>query len=107
MQEEYGDKVEFIVVYIREAHALDGASPRSVGGDHPAVEEPLNEGDADVPEQDTKDDADMEQAPHVLRMRDRLSQDHSEAEFETGLVNGVEFFLLLDLGGNVADECDE
>lgn len=50
-----------------------------------AVEEPLNEGDADIPEQDTKDDADMEQAPHVLRMRDRLSQDHSEAEFETGL----------------------
>ena len=41
MQAEYGDKVEFIVVYIREAHALDGASPRGVGGDHPIVEEPL------------------------------------------------------------------
>jgi hypothetical protein len=41
MQEQYGDKVEFIVVYIREAHALDGPSPRGVGGDHPAVEEPL------------------------------------------------------------------
>ena len=41
MQEQYGEKVEFIVVYIREAHALDGASPRGVGGDHPAVEEPL------------------------------------------------------------------
>ncbi len=41
MQEQYGDKVEFVVVYIREAHALDGASPRSVGGGHPAVEEPL------------------------------------------------------------------
>ena len=24
MQKEYGDKVEFIVVYISEAHALDG-----------------------------------------------------------------------------------
>ena len=33
--------MEFIVVYIREAHALDGASPRGVGGDHPIVEEPL------------------------------------------------------------------
>jgi len=41
MQEEYGEKVEFIVVYIREAHALDGANPRGVGGDHPIVEEPL------------------------------------------------------------------
>ncbi len=41
MQEQYGDKVEFIVVYISEAHALDGASPRGVSGDHPAVEEPL------------------------------------------------------------------
>ena len=41
MQAEYGDKVEFIVVYIREAHALDGASPRGVGGDQPIVEEPL------------------------------------------------------------------
>jgi len=41
MQKQYGEKVEFIVVYIREAHALDGASPRGVGGDHPAVEEPL------------------------------------------------------------------
>ena len=41
MQAEYGDKVEFIVVYIREAHALDGANPRGVGGDHPIVEEPL------------------------------------------------------------------
>ena len=41
MQKEYGDKVEFIVVYIREAHALDGANPRGVGGDQPIVEEPL------------------------------------------------------------------
>ena len=41
MQKGYGEKVEFIVVYIREAHALDGASPRGVGGDQPIVEEPL------------------------------------------------------------------
>jgi len=50
-----------------------------------AVEEPMNEGGADVPEQDTTEDADLEQAPHVRRMRERLSQDHSEVEFETGL----------------------
>ena len=41
MRKEYGEKVEFVVVYIREAHALDGASPRGVGGDQPIVEEPL------------------------------------------------------------------
>ena len=29
------------MVYIREAHALDGASPMAPVGDHPAVEEPL------------------------------------------------------------------
>ena len=50
-----------------------------------AVDEPMNEGSADIPEQDTREDVDLGQAPHVVRMRDRLSQDHSEAEFETGL----------------------
>ena len=50
-----------------------------------AVEEPLNEGSADIPEQDTTEDAALGQAPHVVRMRDRLSQDDSQAEFETGL----------------------
>ena len=36
---EYGEKVEFLVVYITEAHALDGASPIS-GNGAPIVEEP-------------------------------------------------------------------
>lgn len=39
MQAEYGDAVEFVVVYIKEAHALDGASPMG-GGSSPLVEEP-------------------------------------------------------------------
>jgi len=39
MWKAYQDKVEFFVVYIREAHALDGRSP--LGGDgNPVVEEP-------------------------------------------------------------------
>lgn len=37
--DQYGDDVQFFVVYISEAHALDGASP--MGGDGmPLVEEP-------------------------------------------------------------------
>jgi hypothetical protein len=36
----YGDRVAFFVVYIREAHPLDGRAPLG-GGEHPIVEEPL------------------------------------------------------------------
>ncbi len=36
----HGDAVAFLVVYIREAHALDGRSPLRKGG-LPLVEEPL------------------------------------------------------------------
>lgn len=39
MQAAYGEQVEFLVVYIKEAHALDGSSPMG-GGDNPIVEEP-------------------------------------------------------------------
>ncbi len=40
MWAKHGDAVQFFVVYIREAHALDGPAPMS-GGQHPIVEEPL------------------------------------------------------------------
>ena len=39
LQATYGTKVEFLVVYITEAHALDGASPMG-GKGSPLVEEP-------------------------------------------------------------------
>ena len=48
-----------------------------------AVAEPMNEGSADIPEQDTP--ADVQGAPHVLRMRERLSEDRGAEEFEIGL----------------------
>ena len=41
MWQTYGDDVQFFVVYIREAHALDGVSPLG-GGDLPLVEDPLD-----------------------------------------------------------------
>lgn len=36
----YGEKVEFLVVYITEAHAFDGASPKGGSDGSPIVEEP-------------------------------------------------------------------
>lgn len=38
LEREYGDKVQFLVVYIHEAHALDGKAPAKRG---PIVEEPV------------------------------------------------------------------
>jgi len=40
MWEDYSKDVEFFVVYIREAHALDSRSPMG-GGGMPIVEDPL------------------------------------------------------------------
>lgn len=48
-----------------------------------AVEHPINEGGAQVPEQDSPHD--LTHAPHVERMREQLSEDHSAKEFEIGL----------------------
>ena len=39
MHATWGDRVDFYVVYIREAHAIDSRSP-SGGGVHPIVEDP-------------------------------------------------------------------
>ena len=44
MHEAYGEQVQFLVIYINEAHALDGANPMG-GGDDPIVEEPLTFGE--------------------------------------------------------------
>lgn len=40
LQAAYGEKVEFLVVYITEAHALDGANPSGGADGSPIVEEP-------------------------------------------------------------------
>ena len=37
----YGDRVQFFVIYIHEAHALDGRSPLG-GGNHPILEQPVS-----------------------------------------------------------------
>lgn len=47
------------------------------------VEEPLDEGDADIPEGDA--DKSLEDVPEVRRLRPLLSEDRSEEEFEASL----------------------
>ncbi len=47
------------------------------------AEEPLNEGDAQVPNQDAY--VDLADAPIINRLRPKLSEDHSTKEFEIGL----------------------
>jgi TetR/AcrR family transcriptional regulator, tetracycline repressor protein len=47
------------------------------------VEEPLDEGDSDVPNADQ--DLDLHDFPHLERLESRLSEDHARAEFERAL----------------------
>lgn len=39
MRRKWGDRVEFVMIYIREAHPIDGSFPQGGGGD-PVVEDP-------------------------------------------------------------------
>lgn len=45
MWASYGEQVEFLVVYLREAHALDGDSPLGGADGMPIVEDPLTLGE--------------------------------------------------------------
>jgi TetR/AcrR family tetracycline transcriptional repressor len=47
------------------------------------AEEPLDEGDSDVPNADQN--LDLHDFPHIRRLEDRLSEDHAAAEFEQAL----------------------
>lgn len=53
------------------------------GAETSPVEEPLDEGDATVPNEDG--DTDLTDCPSIKRMRSLLSEDRSDAEFETAL----------------------
>jgi AcrR family transcriptional regulator len=55
----------------------------TLGASTAPVEEPLDEGDADVPNADA--DLDVSGYPTVARLRAKLSEDHTEAEFEKAL----------------------
>lgn len=55
----------------------------TLGASTAPVEEPLNEGDADLPNADIQ--LNVTDYPAVARLRDKLSEDHTEAEFEQAL----------------------
>lgn len=55
----------------------------TLGAETGPVEVPLDEGDAEVPNADA--DLDLSEYPTVERLRDELSEDHTEAEFEKAL----------------------
>jgi TetR/AcrR family transcriptional regulator, tetracycline repressor protein len=62
-------------------HLLLEASVR--GARTAPAEEPLDEGDSDVPNADQ--DVDLLDYPHLLRLEPLLSEDHARAEFERSL----------------------
>lgn len=55
----------------------------TAGAETAPVEEPLDEGDADIPNSD--EDLSLADYPHVKRLRPQLSEDRSQDEFERGL----------------------
>ena len=54
-----------------------------LGAQTSPAEEPLDEGDSDVPNADQQ--LDLQKFPHLQRLEGRLSEDHSGAEFERAL----------------------
>ena len=62
-------------------HLLLEASTRGARTAPP--EEPLDEGDSDVPNADQN--LDLRKYPHLQRLEPQLSEDHADAEFERGL----------------------
>lgn len=72
----YRSFTSFLLGHLLLESAASGASTAP-------VEEPLNEGDADVPNDDV--DLDLDDFPAVMRLRSKLSEDHTEAEFEAAL----------------------
>ncbi len=54
-----------------------------LGAQTAPAEEPLDEGDSDVPNADQQ--LDLDRFPHVQRLQPRLSEDHGAAEFEQAL----------------------
>lgn len=72
----YRSFTSFLLGHLLLESATSGASTAP-------LEEPLNEGDADVPNADAG--LDVSEYPTVVRLRGKLSEDHTEDEFESAL----------------------
>ena len=62
---------------------LNQVAAASQGAETGPVEEPLDEGDADIPNHD--EDLSLQDFPTVRRLRPLLSEDRSDQEFEEAL----------------------
>jgi TetR/AcrR family tetracycline transcriptional repressor len=86
---EYGFRDEQIADTYRSfssfllGHLLLEAAVR--GAETSPVEEPIDEGDADVPNRDGR--VSLDGSPNTARLRPLLSEDHSDDEFEASLEN--------------------
>jgi hypothetical protein len=54
-----------------------------LGAQTAPADEPLDEGESDVPNADQE--LDLDKFPHVQRLEAQLSEDHADAEFEQAL----------------------
>ena len=74
MWETWGDEVQFYVVYIREAHAIDSRSPLG-GFGNPIVEDPKTQDERDAVAQVCMTKLEMEELPSVVDgMDDAVNQ---------------------------------
>jgi hypothetical protein len=54
-----------------------------LGAQTSPAEEPLDEGESDIPNEDQK--LDLDEFPHIQRLEGQLSEDHAAPEFEQAL----------------------
>jgi hypothetical protein len=74
---EYGEQVQFLIVYVREAHALDGNLPLG-GGGMPMVEEPVTLDERFEVAQTCAVNLDLEPMPMVVdNLADQTCRDYS------------------------------
>lgn len=64
MYEKYNKDVEFLLVYIREAHAMDGPRPRTTGSI--MVEEPINDSERFTVAKTCMTKLELEMIPSVI-----------------------------------------
>lgn len=71
MHETYGDRVQFLLVYIREAHAIDSESPMTFG----MIEDPISDAERRGVASQCVDDLELDAITTVIdRLDDRVNQ---------------------------------
>lgn len=90
---DYGDDVQFLVVYIREAHAIDSRSPMG-GGGNPIVEDPKTKAERDAVAEVCMTKLALEEIPAVV--------DDMQDTVNTAYGGWPDRLYLIGVDGNVA-----